>query len=132
MSELRVFVPERLGRRMSLGPFRQPQQILQFSLLATVAGLLGIVISPWACLPLLASAALLTLVVYEEEPLLQHVLRALIFYLRPPRTRPPQTPSPVRAGTQGASAERSREDLLWQADPIPLTGRSPKELLREG
>ena len=130
-----VSLPERLGRRMSLGPFEDPRDLLRFLLIVGAGGLVALLTLPWIWVPIAAMGGVLTLVRHNEETLLELLGRRLRFALR--RVRPPRWMGrwgeghPPPRGPAGRSAEEGRPWEIWRTAPAPVCGRDPSELHRQ-
>ncbi len=121
---MKVSVPERFGRRMSIGPFEDPRDFLRFAFFACLAGLATIIIGPWAGLLVISSGAFLVLVRIREETLLAHLLRRGAFMLFRRGGIPP-------TGQLFNAAWKDPSGRLWNfylREPYPIYGRAPEEL----
>ncbi len=147
-----IELPERLGRRMSLGPFEDVRDLLRFLLIASCGFLPAELWGPWAWLPFVAAGAVLTLIRSEEESLWVLMHRRLAFSLRA-RSGPVPTGlvDPLEGGAltptsnglfpkarglaprPGAPPAREgfRDWQIFEHDPWPISGREPEELLRQ-
>lgn len=132
-----VPLPERLGRRMSLGPFEDPHDLLRFLLIASLGALVALRTGAIGWLPFGAVGALLTLVRIDEESLGDLLLRRIRFHLRPRRRPVPSAPS-AADGRPGARRAAGVRDLsggtweIWERAPSPVSGRDAGELFQEG
>ncbi len=121
---MRVSIPERFGRRMSIGPFEDPRDFLRFVLFALSGALVAMVLGlPWG-LPIVLCGLVLTLFKRKEETLLAHLIRR-VAYLGSGRTVPPQKGS---LGTNGWRDPWGRHWVFYSREPLPIAGQSPEEL----
>lgn len=131
-----VALPERLGRRLSIGPFQDPRDLLRFLLFAAAGGLVALLVGAWAWLPFLLAGLVLTLPRVEEESLGVVVLRWVRFQVRArSRKGGPSRASPGRTGRLHLEETHLCDTLgrtweCWEATPFPISGRGPAELLQ--
>jgi hypothetical protein len=131
-----IALPERLGRRMSLGPFEDPRELLRFLLFASVGALFALRFGIVWWVPFVAAGALLTLGRSQEDSWGDLALRRVRYYLRPRRPGVPPPPLPKLGPHDHADLERStdlagRAWELWERVPSSLSGRDADELFRE-
>lgn len=122
---MKVHFPERLGRRMSIGPFEQPRDFLRFMVFASVGALVSLGVGLLWGLPIIASGALLTMVRRDEEPLLSHLLRRVAYCFSSSRA-PPSLGHLTHFGWKDTWG---REWRFYEHTPYPIYGKSPEELL---
>ncbi|MDE1819222.1 MAG: hypothetical protein KGJ23_02760 [Euryarchaeota archaeon] len=135
MNEDTVLLPERLGRRMSVGPFQDPRDFLRFLLACAVGVLPATLLGTWAWLPFVGLGALLTLLRFEEESLWVLVDRRLRFHGRSYRdaiARFLHTGShPEVSLRAGPSRSMVPPPEVFEHDPWSISGRTSGELLEE-
>lgn len=134
--ETRIFLPERLGRRMSFGPFLDPRDLLRFLLVASLGALPAGLWGAWAMVPLLALGAVLTLVRTQGESLWDHAARRLRYLTR--RRRLPVAPpslwglSLILGGSEaGTVSSGGTTWWVFEHVPFPISGRDHEDLFRE-
>lgn len=134
---LTIPLPERLGRRMSIGPFEDPRDFLRFLLVLSAGVAPALLLGAWAWTPFLLAALLLTLVRSEEESLWTHVGHRVGFFLRRRAStsdlrgsRRHEVAGP-RPSSRSSSPAGAAGWTLWEHDPSRITGRSSEELLQE-
>lgn len=121
--QVHVPVPERLGRRMTVGPFQTPKDILRFLLVGSLGLLFAVGFGLLAGLPFLVAALALVAIRWEEASLWDHGERWLAYIVRRHSSR----------SRLAASEEDSDTHTwgLWEGPPSPISGRSPEELYQE-
>lgn len=122
-----VRIPERFGRRMSIGPFEDPRDFLRFLCFATAGAFLSMAVGLLWGLPVIAAGLALTLFRVEEESLLTQVVRRTVYLVA--RARPS-----YRDGSISAEALRDPWGRSWRFywhPPFPIYGRTPEELMEE-
>lgn len=129
-----VALPERLGRRMSLGPFEDPRDLLRFLLCAALGVLVAAGWGLWGAVPFLLAGACLTLVRKDGEVLWVVADRRLRYLLRRRSGRlsfPP--PWPPRGRVLGGRYfdVTGHPWELWEASPSAYSGRTGPSLLEE-
>ncbi len=121
---MRIGVPERFGRRMSIGPFEHPRDFLRFLLFGSIAGLVTLLAGVlWGLLILVVGGALL-LVRIREDSLLSLSVRVVAFHAHRHRGRPP-------TGTITAGGWRDVVGRNWRfyvRAPYPIFGRTAEDL----
>ena len=133
MGDLGIFLPERQGHRMSLGPFPGSRALLRALLSACVGLLVALTLSPLAGLLLAGVATALSLLQVEGESLWDLVSDLLRYHFR--------RATPFREGDRPALSLRVRGDLVhdaegslwaaWELEPRPVFGKDPEGLLEE-
>ena len=133
-----VALPERLGRRMSIGPFEDPRDFLRCLLLVSAGAVPAVLLGAWAWAPFLVAAVVLTLVRSEEDTLWTRLGHRVGFLLRRRAARDGEAAVPLGAhhtlpGAQGPRGVRAGPGpwSVWEHPPSQFSGRSPEELLQE-
>lgn len=129
-----VALPERLGRRMSVGPFEDPRDFLRFLLLTSAGALAAVAWGILAWAPFLVAAAILTLIRPNDESCWVLLDRRLRFLVRPrSRAIPTPPPWPPRHRLLGDRwfDLTSQGWEFWESAPSAYHGRSAASLLDE-
>lgn len=119
---------------MSVGPFEDPRDFLRFLLVSVLGCLAGMIWGIWVLVPFLLVAAVLTLVRSGEETWWVVLHRWLRYILRPRRSRipfPPSWPPRGRCARSRWFDLAGRPWKVWEAAPLPVSGRDPDDLLAE-
>lgn len=129
-----VPLPERLGRRMSIGPFEDPRDFLRCLLVVTAGALAALAWGILALLPFLALGGVLTLLRSNDESWWSLLTRRLRYETRPRSRLLPVLPRwPPRARVVGDTwydlAGRGWE--VWEGPCSPIYGRNEEALLAE-
>ncbi len=129
-----VAVPERLDRRLRLGPFPSGRDAVKFVAAAAVAAVVSLVVAPWAGLPIVAVGALVALWRPDGEALDDRLAAVARWALR--RVGGPGTMSgPGDGGPSGAPATVRLGDgriaAIVQLGGVPLAFLPPDELARQ-
>ncbi len=123
---MKVAVPERLGRRMSVGPFTDPRDFLRFLIFASAGAIVALCIGILWGAVIAALGAVLTLARMHDEAVLTLLLRRASYRLLP-RNRSPMV------GRETPQGWRDRWGRRWRfctRDPLPIYGKAP-DLLHE-
>ncbi len=133
-----VALPERLGRRMSIGPFEDPRDFLRCLLLVSAGAVPAVLFGAWAWAPFLLAAVVLTLVRSEEETLWTRLGHRVGFLLRRRAARGGEAAARRGARRPLPEAQRPRGVgggpgpwSVWEHPPWHFSGRSSEELLQE-
>jgi hypothetical protein len=129
-----VELPERLGRRMSIGPFDDPRDFLRFLLASSCGAVAAIAGGPLLLLPFVGLGALLTLGRSGEDSWWVLLERRARYCLRSRSWTPPALPPwPPRGRVLGSRWYdlAGRSWTIWEGSPAPVSGRSPAALQEE-
>lgn len=121
-----VAIPERFGRRMSIGPFEDPRDFLKFCAFAMVSAVVALAAGLIWGLPIVALGAVLTLIRSDDEPLFSHFVRWTSFLIS--RRTGHKAYATLSAGA--ICDPWGRRWRFYSHDPFPVYGRDPEELLR--
>jgi len=128
-----VAFPERLDRRLRLGPFASGREAVKFVTATAVAAVVSLAVSPWAGVPVLAVGALLALWRPGGEALDERLSAVARWSVRQAIGTPKMT---RRSGPRGnAAATVDLGDGRWaaavQTGGTPLAFLPPEELARQ-
>ncbi len=133
-----VALPERLGRRMSIGPFEDPRDFLRCLLLVSAGAVPAVLFGAWAWAPFLLAAVVLTLVRSEEETLWTRLGHRVAFLLRRRAARGGEAAAHPGARRPLPGAQRPwvvgrgpGPWSVWEHPPSRFSGRASEELLQE-
>ena len=129
MASFRVPIPEPPGRRVSLGPFEHPRDILRFLLVVSTGTLLAALLGVLPALLWVGAGTSMVLCRVEGESLWTHLAFRLGYARRGLRSRWDRSHLHAPGGSSGDSASTLE---IWVKDPFPLYGRLPEERLAEG
>jgi len=130
-----VEVPERLDRRLRLGPFASGRDAVKFVTAAAVGAVVSLAVVPWAGLPIVGVGALVALWRPDGEPLDERVAAVARWSLRRAATDGP----PMTAAAAGRSADLratvplpdGRSAAVVRTGGVPLAFLPPAELARQ-
>ncbi len=129
----RVAVPERLDRRLRLGPFPSGREALGFVTGAAIGGILALVAGPWAGVPVVLLASALTMARPGHEPLHERLGPLLRWtgrrLARGNRVTGPERASPTRRRST-VRLEDGRLAGIVRTGGVPLAYLPPDELAR--
>ena len=130
-----VVMPERLDRRLRLGPFASGRDLVMFLALAAVGAVAGTALSPWLGLAIVVAGAVVTLWRPDGEAIDERVVALARWALRRASGgRAMRRPSP-EAGTPGRDATvvlgDGRVAAVLRAGGAPLAYLPPADLARQ-
>jgi hypothetical protein len=129
-----VSVPERLDRRLRLGPFESGRAAVKFVTAAAVGAVVSLAVEPWAGLPIVVGGAVVALWRPEGEGLDDRLLSVARWTLRrsSPDRRMTALPGP---GTPGAHSRlrlpNGRDAVVLRTAGVPVAFLPPAELARQ-
>lgn len=126
-----VTFPERLDRRLRLGPFPSGRDAVKFVVAAAVGAIVSLALAPWAGLPIVVAGALVALWQPDGEPLDERALAVVRWSVRR-RARGAPTMS-MAAGTADRSTTvlhlpDGRSAAVVRTGGVPLAFLPPTEL----
>ena len=130
MASFRVPIPEPPGRRVSLGPFEHPRDILRFLLVVSTGTLLAALLGVLPTLLWVGAGTSMVLCRVEGESLWTHLAFRLGYARRWLRSRWNRSHHLHASGRSSGDSAPALE--IWMKDPFPLYGRLPEERLAEG
>lgn len=127
-----VVVPERLDRRLRLGPFASGRDAVKFVTAAAVGAVVSLAVQPWAGLPIVVAGAVVALWRPDGEALDERVSAVVRWAARRATAEAPLTairPSPAGRGT--VTRPDGRRAAVVRTGGVPLAFLPPTELARQ-
>jgi hypothetical protein len=126
-----VAVPERLDRRLRLGPFASGRDAVKFVAAAAVGAVVSLAVAPWAGVPIAGAGAVVALWRPDGDGLDERLVVLVRWAVRRSRGFGTMTGAAARGPEGGRSIVRLRDGrsaALLRASGVPLAFLPPAEL----